>query len=275
MTTGGGWLGNSRAGWTLFTRRWHAMAARRHLHRIGGWRWLAAALFGSLFLTVTIDPLYIAGRDAWPHWLVALGPVNVIGKSSWSLWPLGVALLLSPLLPWGRMKGAALARATHRVQLAWYFFASIGLAELLSSLAKQAIGRARPGLFAEHGLHAFDPWSFTAGFASFPSGHSTCAAALFAALALYTGRFRVAFAAMAVITAFGRALVGAHYPADIFAGLMFGAWISYAVAIVMARLRMVFSVTPDGRLVRNSGFSALAGHRRATAASRLRPPVRV
>lgn len=67
---------------------------------------------------------------------------------------------------------------------------------------------------------------------SFPSDHATAAAAVAAGLVIATRRIGLVAAAAALLMALARVYVGAHYPADVAAGLVLGA----AVAALGHRL---------------------------------------
>jgi undecaprenyl-diphosphatase len=92
---------------------------------------------------------------------------------------------------------------------------------LVTNLVKGAVDRARP---------AIDPVAATLG-PSFPSGHSSTAAAFFAALALLAGRRRAPAAkavlaglavGLAVAVACSRVLLDLHWLSDVVAGLALG-----------------------------------------------------
>lgn len=67
--------------------------------------------------------------------------------------------------------------------------------------------------------------------ASFPSDHATMAGAAAAGLLLVSRRLGWVAAAAAVLMAFTRVYVGAHYPVDVLAGLAVGTVVSVAVAL--------------------------------------------
>ena len=101
---------------------------------------------------------------------------------------------------------------------------------LVTSVLKALIDRARPTI---------DPVAATLG-PSFPSGHSSTAAALFAALALLAGRrrsteVRAALAGLAVglavAVACSRVLLDLHWVSDVVAGLALG-WAWFAVCAI-------------------------------------------
>lgn len=105
-----------------------------------------------------------------------------------------------------------------------------------NNLAKAVVGRPRPDV---------DQLVHVSGM-SFPSGHSATAAACFAACALCLGRRRgirsrlvitVVAAALAVMVATSRVLLGVHWASDAFAGLCFGtAWFAVCAIAFGGRL---------------------------------------
>ena len=110
----------------------------------------------------------------------------------------------------------------------------IGLNMLAASvwnpMAKNVVLRRRPYFDSEtiRILRVVEPsadiYDISAQGYSFPSGHSTCAAALFASLAA-RGRKRLFLAAavlLPLLVGFSRVFVGAHYPTDVVAGWLFG-----------------------------------------------------
>lgn len=101
---------------------------------------------------------------------------------------------------------------------------------LVTNLVKGAVDRARP---------AIDPVAATLG-PSFPSGHSSTAAAFFAALALLAGRRRAPAqkavlaglaVGLAVAVACSRVLLDLHWLSDVIAGLALGwGWFALCTA---------------------------------------------
>jgi membrane-associated phospholipid phosphatase len=101
---------------------------------------------------------------------------------------------------------------------------------LATQVVKVAIDRARP---------AIDPVAATLG-PSFPSGHSSTAASLFAALALLAGRRRSvraraalagAAVGLAVAVACSRVMLDLHWSSDVVGGLALG-WGWFAVCAI-------------------------------------------
>jgi len=107
---------------------------------------------------------------------------------------------------------------------------------LANSLAKTIVNRPRPTI---------GPLAPFSGM-SFPSGHSAAAAACFGACALCLGRRRAVgtrlvitavAAALAVMVATSRVLLGVHWTSDAFAGLCFGsAWFALCAIAFGGRL---------------------------------------
>ncbi|WP_187326750.1 phosphatase PAP2 family protein [Martelella lutilitoris] len=151
-----------------------------------------------------------------------------------------------------RAKGVFLAQASS------FVFAAIAFSGIAVALIKNTIGRARPNMLAHDlGPFSFSPMQFDADFASFPSGHSTTIAAIFTCAAFFMPRHRVLFFSLAVAVAMCRTIVGAHYPSDVIAGLAFGAWCTYLVAIFFSRYRMVFRIDDGGWPVPRNSIRAL------------------
>ncbi|KMV18354.1 phosphatase PAP2 family protein [Mycolicibacterium septicum] len=82
----------------------------------------------------------------------------------------------------------------------------------------------------------------------FPSDHAVMAGAVTAGVWLVGWRLGVLAAVAAVVMAFARVYVGAHYPQDVLAGLVLGATVSFAgyllVRPVLRRLLTMLASTP-------------------------------
>ncbi|GAA1073179.1 phosphatase PAP2 family protein [Nocardiopsis exhalans] len=70
---------------------------------------------------------------------------------------------------------------------------------------------------------------------SFPSNHAAIAGAAAAAVIVAWRRFAVAAILFAVLEAFSRVLVGAHFPHDVTVGLLVGAAVATLVSLLAAR----------------------------------------
>jgi membrane-associated phospholipid phosphatase len=117
-------------------------------------------------------------------------------------------------------------------KIAWimgYFLMALSMACIASVLLKICAGRARPCEFFEFHLYGFYFWQFNHNFASFPSGHATCTAAVAASLYLAIRRFGWFFLLLFFLVFIGRIVVLAHYLSDVMAGGYLGATVSYYV----------------------------------------------
>ena len=124
-------------------------------------------------------------------------------------------------------------RRRHALVLA----GTVLLAELSSDIAKTFYGRPRPEL-VPHGSYVYS--------ASFPSGHSTMAAATYLTLAVLIaslepnrGTKTMVFllaAALVVAIGFSRVYLGVHWPSDVLAGWCLGAAWALASWSVLRRL---------------------------------------
>ena len=121
--------------------------------------------------------------------------------------------------------------------------------QLVTDAIKDALDRARPTL---------NPIAATLG-PSFPSGHSSTAAAFYAAMALILARRRSprtrallagAAAAMAIAVASSRVLLDVHWLSDVIAGVFVGwAWFALcAIAFGGRLLRFAAPLEPDAPL---------------------------
>ena len=124
--------------------------------------------------------------------------------------------------------------------------ALVGLA--VNQVIGSAVDRARP--YTNH-PHVHLLVTRTRDF-SFPSDHSVVAGAVAAGLFLVDRRVGIVTAVLALVMAFARVYVGAHYPGDVVAGLAVGA----AVALVGAR-PAVAVLTPAVRVVARSPLRPL------------------
>ncbi len=121
-------------------------------------------------------------------------------------------------------------RRWHRSSVVLYLTLVVAGQSVIANVIKAAVTRARP---------AIRPLASYSG-ASFPSGHTTAAAATFAALALVLGRGKSAkvravlggvAAAIAVAVGCSRMFLGVHWLSDVVAGLALG-WSWFAISTV-------------------------------------------
>ena len=167
------------------------------------------------------EPLRSADADALDQLALAHGALRevVVGLTQ-----LGAPLLLEA----AALGGALLLRDRRRSA---YLLVTVLGAELLSSLLKAAVDRARPCL---------DLASCPAT-SSYPSGHATGAAAFWAAVAVLLvprlGHRAWLLLVVPVVVALTRVLLGVHYPSDVLAGLVVGGCWAAAWTVLLAALR--------------------------------------
>ncbi len=126
---------------------------------------------------------------------------------------------------------------THRRSLAVLALLGLGSSVALAFGMKLVFARARPELW---------PRLVVENGASFPSGHTTVAAALatFVALLAWHSRWRWPVLAVAVLYTFlmgyGRIVLGVHYPTDVLAGGLTGlACVLGAYSVLGVSLRLL------------------------------------
>jgi membrane-associated phospholipid phosphatase len=159
-----------------------------------------------------------------------LGAEHATATSTWVLrqiTQLGGAVVL---LPAAVVAGILQRRRTRSWAPLWFLAVVFAGQVALTELIRASVSRARPDLLRLTGF---------AGF-SFPSGHATMAAAMFAAFALLFGRgrcraVRSALAAvavgLAVLVAASRVALGVHWLTDVMAGLALG-WMWFTVSSI-------------------------------------------
>ncbi|MDA7949519.1 MAG: phosphatase PAP2 family protein [Hyphomicrobiaceae bacterium] len=208
-----------------------------------------AAIFGSFTLAafLIVDPLVLGvARGIHPNVRGFLKSLTELGRSNWILIPSGVAILV---LGWMRVRETRFRRVVgygYMAQLFVFLFAAVATTGLAASLTKNVLGRARPKLYETLGSLEFQPFTFDADFASFPSGHATTAGALAGVLIIIWPKARVPVICAALWIAATRFLVGAHYFSDAVVGFAFGFAGAYVLRDRLAVRRWLFKREADG-----------------------------
>ena len=157
--------------------------------------------------------------------LGAAGPYLVVTAVAFA------ALRLAARLGMFKAKAGALKAYS---MVAAFIFSAIGASGILINLLKVLFGRVRPKLLFRDELYGFDWFRLDADFHSFPSGHAQTITALMVALFILVPRFGWAYLAIGAAVAISRAVVNAHYMADIVAG-------AYAAAVMTMWVHSVFA----------------------------------
>ncbi|WP_084772778.1 phosphatase PAP2 family protein [Streptomyces sp. MOE7] len=157
-----------------------------------------------------------------PHWLRSLADIGTEG---------GLLLLMALAVAawWRARRGSA-----HRVALALLAPIATAAAYLLSEIIKSAVHEERPCRAVAGAAASLIPCP-PHGDWSFPSNHSTIAAALAVGIAA-TWRTALWLALpIALLTGFSRIFVGVHYPHDVAAGLILGATAAALCTALLSR----------------------------------------
>ncbi|MEU3317053.1 phosphatase PAP2 family protein [Streptomyces sp. NPDC006662] len=167
-------------------------------------------------------------------------------QSAFEVWT-EYGLLLFGLLfisVWWRARGRRDPVAVARAVLAPLVTALVYVA---SELVKSTVDEERPCRAVAGAAASLLPCP-PYGDWSFPSNHSAIAGAAAVALALAVPRLAVLTVPMAVLMAFSRVFVGAHYPHDVAMGLLLGVSLgALAVALLTGPMaRVVAAVQGSG-----------------------------
>src|SRR3990170_71849 len=105
---------------------------------------------------------------------------------------------------------------------------AVAASGILSQIIKHIIGRPRPKVLEAFGF-SLGP-SIIPGFDSFPSGHATSSFAFAYTLSTFFPWMRYLLYGYALLVCISRIYVGAHFPSDVFAGILLGTWTGRMVA---------------------------------------------
>jgi undecaprenyl-diphosphatase len=218
----------------------------------------AAALIASIqaLTIVVLDPYVPTWQASLPEPLVDFFEgLTRVGKSDWILVSTAVLFVTAVLADASRLQNRKRMRRAIRALAAGYVFLAVAISGIVVNILKYGVGRARPRLFDQTGSFALDFFPGDASWASFPSGHATTAMALGTALALLFPRLRWIFLCLGFWVATSRVFVRAHYPSDVLAGCLLGAFTAWLFARVLAQRRLIFGFDDAGSLTRRRGAS--------------------
>ena len=169
------------------------------------------------------------------------------GKSAWFLWPLGFLLVALAMLPMPMAPMAQRVLAAVAVRVGFLFLA-VAVPGLFINVIKKIFGRARPLVPGTIDPFVFDPFNWSAAWASLPSGHATTVFSVLVAFGALWPRARAVLWIYALVIVASRIAVTAHFPSDVLAGAMIGSAAALLVRRYFALRRLAFSVGPDGRV---------------------------
>jgi membrane-associated phospholipid phosphatase len=213
-----------------------------------GWLFLAGlALIPVLMVTVD-GPISAAMRDFDGNAKAIVDVLAESGDSKHSLVPLAIAVGALMLL---YFLDTAAVRARIFAWLAGacgFVFVSIAYSGILINLMKIAIGRTRPHVVETLSWPEFHPFTVTANFHSFPSGHANTVFAIALAVGFLVPALRRYLLVLAAGLAFCRVLQFRHFVSDSLAGAMLAVATTFWLRDVFARRSIVFHVGKDGRI---------------------------
>ncbi|OLP48673.1 hypothetical protein BJF91_01650 [Allorhizobium taibaishanense] len=189
------------------------------------------------------------GRVTCPFFYRIAALLTRLGESDWCLLASFVIAMQASASSRIAQTAEERCRALFVSLLGCYAFIAIAGSGLAANLLKRAFGRARPDQFSGAGAFDFLPFANSAQFESFPSGHATTIGALMMIGALIAPRYRLGFVIAGLWLGMTRVMVGAHYPSDVVAGLGFGAWFAWIIALSFARRGLVFRQSLENGLV--------------------------
>ena len=208
-----------------------------------------------LILMVTVDAAATRGVGHLPRWIISIfDDVTDYGKSGWFLWPLGLLFLALAALPPMLTPFSQRVLAAIMVRIG-FLFTAIAAPGLFVTIIKRMIGRARPMVGGSLDPFLFSPFVWRADYAGMPSGHATTAFAVLVAFGTLWPRYRTIVLIYALIIAFSRVVVTAHYPSDVLAGALVGIGGAVLVRRFFAMRGLGFGIATDGTIHQYPGLS--------------------
>ncbi|NHB77395.1 phosphatase PAP2 family protein [Rhodobacter calidifons] len=205
--------------------------------------WLGTFACALLLVAVVADgAVRDLARSLDPSVVAVLRGVTQFGNSAW---PIGISLLLlGAVTIVARQANPFPREALRNLRSALLLvLGSVAISGTIASLTKNLIGRARPST-GDAQVFEFAAMTFRAGWAAFPSGHSTTAIACAIALAVALPRQAFFWLALGLLTALSRAFLGVHWLSDCLAGLALGTLVTLALRDWMERRGHRFRIDP-------------------------------
>ncbi|MBE7731774.1 phosphatase PAP2 family protein [Devosia faecipullorum] len=214
------------------------------------WPFFITGMVVVLAALASIDIAASRGAIGWPaEWRAPFFFITDYGLSDWILIPSLVLMILLRLAMFP-LRGLWREATGEMAMIFAFVFVGVGAPGLVTNVLKRLIGRSRPTEFETSGAfsfqHFFNDWTFQ----SFPSGHSATAIATAFTIGFLWPRTFLVLLVVGVVVAISRVPVGAHYPTDVFAGMIVGMLGAYLVRNVFARKGWLFEKRTDGKIVR-------------------------
>jgi len=117
------------------------------------------------------------------------------------------------------------------------FAISINIANVITTILKNGIGRSRPEIFLSQKIYTFKMLSFPLSnlYVSFPSSHAATICALTAGLACFYPRFSSLFLLLGFLIGFCRVVIDVHYLSDVIGGMLIGVLVANSVYLAMRK----------------------------------------
>jgi len=208
---------------------------------------VAFALLFAFLMIFADAPAIIWARGLPREVVTAFRAITDFGKAAWFLYPLPALMILLLLVPRDLPRAAQATFTALFARVAFLFFA-IGIPYWFNAVLKQVIGRARPFVGGAPDPYLFRPFSWGPEYASLASNHTVTVCAVAVAFGALWPRLRPILWLYAIIIAVSRVIVIAHHPSDVLAGAVVGACGALLVRNYFAARRLVFGVTPNGRV---------------------------
>lgn len=214
--------------------------------------WRSVGIIGGCFLLVSLVTMTLfdvraitAARELPPGLIAATRVFTDLGKVGWFLIPLPALMIVLCLVP-ARLPREAQATFSAIFARAAFVVLAIGLPYGFNAVLKSMIGRARPFVGGSANAYLYDPFNWSAAYASFPSNHATTVCAAAVAIGALFPRARIGMWIYAVLIMVSRVIVIAHHPSDVLAGALVGTVGALMVRNYFASRRIVFGVMLDG-----------------------------
>lgn len=214
------------------------------------WPFFLIGIVAILAILSVVDIAASQGAINWPdQWRAPFFFITDYGLSDWILIP-SLALMILLRLAMFPLQGVWRQAVGELAMIFAFIFVGVGVPGLITNLFKRLVGRGRPSEFEASGAFSFQNFFNDWTFQSFPSGHAATAIATAFVMGFLWPRSFLVLLIVGVVVAISRVPVGAHYPTDIFAGIVIGALGAYLVRNVFARKGWLFEQLADGRIVR-------------------------